>query len=311
MAKPIAFCYHCAIYLVLIAGRKVDLQRLTIAFALVMIIVGFVLMVQKWRQTDKREERPIVRKYGLPILSRAKRRLTQVAKTTKNDKIADEKDNAASTDDAVKPDALDSLAAAATHHQNSKHASAKIANLSDATRNRAHHAADADFQGGAPIVGGDLIYQDDAPSDLQDNSVLSSYRQVVVVNVHPRFAPISGQTVLQFAQQYALKYGDLKAFHRYEKPEGTGALWFSMLGVGANGPEAFDLPTVLQKQYMALSFFVALPNPHAVRGFDSMAQVAQAIADDLGADLYDEAGNFLDANQIQSLRALVSGYGSE
>ncbi len=85
-------------------------------------------------------------------------------------------------------------------------------------------------------------------------------------------------------------------------------LWFSMLGVTIDGVESFDLVTLPEMNYRGLALFLSLPHPQAVRGFDSMIQVAKAIADELDADIHDEAGYLLDNAQLQALRAVVSEY---
>ncbi len=157
----------------------------------------------------------------------------------------------------------------------------------------------------------DYLYQQHN-DNLRDNQALFTYEQTMTVVLSPRnkFAGIDGQVIMNLARQYALKYGVLNAFHRYENPEGTGVLWFSMLGVGNQGVEAFDLLALPEMNYRGLSFFVPLPHPQALRGFDSMIQVAMSMADELDADICDEAGCLLDANQIQAMRAMVSDYRS-
>lgn len=160
----------------------------------------------------------------------------------------------------------------------------------------------------APVLDG--YFHEKAEENLRNNDALLGQKQTVTIVISPKnsFESIEGTTIMQLVRQYALKYGVLNMFHRYENPEGTGMLWFSMLGVGVDGVEAFDLVTLPEMNYRGLALFLSLPHPQAVRGFDSMVQVARSIADELYADIHDEAGYLLDHDQLQALRAMVSEY---
>ncbi|MDO4427620.1 MAG: cell division protein ZipA C-terminal FtsZ-binding domain-containing protein [Moraxella sp.] len=160
----------------------------------------------------------------------------------------------------------------------------------------------------APVLDG--YFHEKAEENLRNNDALLGQKQTVTIVISPKnsFESIEGATIMQLVRQYALKYGVLNMFHRYENPEGTGMLWFSMLGVGVDGVEAFDLVTLPEMNYRGLALFLSLPHPQAVRGFDSMVQVARSIADELYADIHDEAGYLLDHDQLQALRAMVSEY---
>ena len=98
----------------------------------------------------------------------------------------------------------------------------------------------------------------------------------------------------------------MNLFHRYENEDGTGDLWFSMMGVGYEGVCAFDLNSLPESHFMGLTLFLALPHPHALRGFDSMVSVAHMIAQDLSADILDEQGNLFDDTYFAKLRSVVA-----
>lgn len=153
-------------------------------------------------------------------------------------------------------------------------------------------------------------YFDYQKNDLRDDQALFGFQQTitVVLRLNNKFMSIDGRTIVQLAQQYALKFGVLNAFHRYENPQGTGVLWFSMLGVDGNHVVPFDLLTLPDSSYRGLSLFMTLPHPQALRGFDSMIQVATAMAQELDAYLSDEMDNVLGTEQIQTLRAMISNY---
>lgn len=144
----------------------------------------------------------------------------------------------------------------------------------------------------------------------QDNSPLLNAKETITVVITPRnsFTGLSGQTVLSIIREYSLKYGVMSMFHRYEHENGTGDLWFSMLGANDEGVQPFDLNTLPESRFSSILLFLSLPHPHALRGFDSMVSVAQMIAEDIGADLYDEQGYPLSDGEFAKLRAIVANY---
>lgn len=144
----------------------------------------------------------------------------------------------------------------------------------------------------------------------QDNSPLLNAQDTITVMITPRnqFAGLSGKTVLGIVREYGLKYGVMNMFHRYEHENGMGDLWFSMLGANDEGVQPFDLNELAEGHFNGLVLFLSLPHPHALRGFDSMVSVAQMIASDLDANLYDENGQPLDDAQFARMRAIASDY---
>lgn len=158
----------------------------------------------------------------------------------------------------------------------------------------------------------DPYFQDNANDTLRNHEALLAQKATITLFLTPRdhSADISGNTLLQLAQHYGLKYGVLNMFHRYEHPEGRGMLWFSMLGVGIDGLQSFDLIEMPSANYRGLAFFLSLPHPNALAGFDSMTQIAYAIADELDADIHDEEGYFIDQKQLQQLKSDAIHYAS-
>ena len=144
----------------------------------------------------------------------------------------------------------------------------------------------------------------------QNNDPLLNATSTVSVMIMPRnsFAGLPGKTVLSLARQYGLKYGVMNLFHRYENEDGTGDLWFSVLGVGHEGVKAFDLNTLPEDHFLGLTLFLPLPHRHALRGYDSMVSVANAIAKDLDAELLDEEGYQLDEAYFEGMREVVANH---
>ena len=71
----------------------------------------------------------------------------------------------------------------------------------------------------------------------QNNDPLLNATETVSIAIMPRnsFAGLPGCTVLEIVRTYGMKYGVMNLFHRYENEDGTGDLWFSMMGVGYEG----------------------------------------------------------------------------
>ncbi len=167
------------------------------------------------------------------------------------------------------------------------------------------------FEAQSPAL--DEYFQAQASADMahqRDDEVLFAHQETVTIVITPKngFTVIEGRTIMRLVRDYAMKYGVMNMFHRYEHPEGRGKLWFSMLGVGHDGVQSFDLIELPKSHYRGLALFLSLPHPQALKGFDSMVSVAQAIAKELDADIHDEAGYLLDAAELQRLRNSVGDY---
>lgn len=300
-----------------------------IILGVLIFAVGFMVFVKSLKKRDQSTDKDVITyKDGVPILPRNQRL------------PSDETDhNNAKIQSSVQvPDALDQLAAVAATRTQKTETTEDVLTVSQSSNQpselslsqspsqstsddlsvrvdeslivqKIHHQEPSiDFEGEMPAL--DNYFSQQHNDNLRDNQALFAHEQTITVVLSPRnkFAGIDGQVIMRLVRQYALKYGVLNAFHRYENPEGTGVLWFSMLGVGNEGVEAFDLLALPEMNYRGLSLFLPLPHPQALRGFDSMIQVAMSMAEELDADICDEAGYLLDANQIQALRAMVSGY---
>lgn len=282
------------------------------------IIVGFVIFLSGIRTSQKKSPSGgIVEKDGLPILPRHKRSIP---------KLDDEN---ASTDDTLHiniDQGLQSkidIAPVATPSIKDDEPKLSINQIQsipielddtvifdDSDTNQTVVQADdvPEFQGEASTMS--HYFEEQEAEYARNDDALLNQKHTVTIMLTPKnsFEGIDGDAIIQFAKRYALKHGTLNMFHRYEDPKGVGMLWFSMLGATTEGLEAFDLPELHTMNYRGLAFFVALPHPQALRGFDSMVQVAMSIAQELDADLHDEDGYLLDKGQLQSLRAKVSEY---
>lgn len=161
--------------------------------------------------------------------------------------------------------------------------------------------AESDFTQSSPVLDEHFIKR--AEND-RNNEALLNHKRTVTLVLRPQnpFDEITGLNVLEVTHAYGMKYGIMNMFHRYERDNGTGDLWFSMLGVGHDGVRPFDLNTLPDSKFRGLALFVPLPHPDVHRAFSSMVSVAQMMMADLNAKLHDEAGNVLSATDIQALK---------
>lgn len=121
-------------------------------------------------------------------------------------------------------------------------------------------------------------------------------------------AIIRGHDLLTLIDKYGLRFGAMNMFHRYEQKDGTGMLWFSMMGITDEGIAPFDPHSVATNVYSGIVVFLSLPHPQALRSFDSMMSIAYMIASDLDAIILDEGNAPITPEYKQQLRNQVRDY---
>lgn len=290
-------------------------QSVWLLLAVLAIVLGCILLVpailraiNSKKQIDHAGD--VHHKDGLPITPRDERLLAH------DDAVVLPSDDA--------PDALTSMAAVAASspvvsasdrpiinpepNKPAENADETIA-PSDAAHEETEQLRELNgkFEQNSPILDKHLSDQE---SFDQNNSPLLNATDNIAVVITPRnaYTGLSGKTVLSLVREYGLKYGVMNMFHRYEHENGTGDLWFSMMGVNNEGVQPFDLNVLAESRFNSILLFLSLPHPHALRGFDSMVSVAQMIADDLEADIYNEEGYTLDDAEFAKLRAHAASH---
>lgn len=282
---------------------------LAIALGGVLLVFAIFRIINSKNQIDRNGD--VYHKDGLPITPRDKRLINQT------DVVALPSEDT--------PDALTSMAAVAASSpvvntadrasQSSATVKVVVENTDDAVNSSEYMHEETEklrelngvFDQNSPILDKHLSDQE---SFDQNNSPLLNATDNIAVVITPRdvYAGISGKTVLNLVREHGLKYGVMNMFHRYEHENGTGDLWFSMMGVNNEGVQPFDLNVLSDSRFDGVLLFLSLPHPHALRGFDSMVSVAQMIADDLEADIYNESGYILDEADFAKLRAHAANY---
>lgn len=192
-------------------------------------------------------------------------------------------------------------------HEPEKHKSHEPQPVSEPVTSEKFAEVTNDFNQNSPILDRHLIEQQTFD---QNNDPLLNAQDTVTIVITPRnqYVGLSGKEVLNIVRNYGLKYGVMNMYHRYEREDGMGDLWFSMMGVDYNGVQVFDLNTLPDAHFTGLSLFLSLPHPHALRGFESMVSTARMIAKDLNADIHDEEGYLLDDSYIEKIRLQVADY---
>lgn len=147
---------------------------------------------------------------------------------------------------------------------------------------------------------------------VTQNNPLYTAQETLNINILPNneFASIKGTDLLKMVEHYGFKFGEMNMFHRYQNKDGTGILWFSMMGLTSEGISPFDLHTISHNEYKGLALFLSLPHPKVFQGFDSMMSIASLMARELDAQVVDDHSKVITPNYKKVLRAqLEENYG--
>ncbi|HAV47401.1 cell division protein ZipA C-terminal FtsZ-binding domain-containing protein [Psychrobacter sp. 219-2-C] len=171
-------------------------------------------------------------------------------------------------------------------------------------------ADEPSFDNNSPILDQHLS----EPVDEAQNGPLINAKDNINITILPHqyrdrpAAVIRGRDLLALVDKYGLRYGAMNMFHRYEQKDGTGMLWFSMMGITDSGIAPFDPHSVATNTYNGVVLFLSLPHPQALRSFDSMMSIAYMMASDLDAVMLDEDNDPITPEYKQQLRNQVRDY---
>lgn len=245
------------------------------------------------------EERPA--KKGKPLFSTAK---------SKSDEIDDEQLAHWQAEEARADDAEFEQLAKAYQEEGNADAFSSLMNATDNLMPVVDTAAEREFTDNSPILDQHLL----EPADHAQNEPLFAAQDNINITILPlpdaarHSTIIRGRDLLALVEKYGLKFGAMNMFHRYENKDGTGKLWFSMMGMTENGITPFDPHNVAINTYNGLVVFLSLPNPAALMGFDSMMSIAALMAKDLNAEVLDDNNHLVTAETKQQLRNFVRDY---
>ena len=171
-------------------------------------------------------------------------------------------------------------------------------------------AEEPSFDNNSPILDQHLSESGD---DAQNGPLINAKDNINITILPHQYrdrptAIIRGRDLLALIDKYGLRYGAMNMFHRYEQKDGTGMLWFSMMGITDSGIAPFDPHSVATNTYNGIVMFLSLPHPQAVRSFDSMMSIAYMMASDLDAIMLDEENQPITPEYKQQLRNQVRDY---
>lgn len=179
-------------------------------------------------------------------------------------------------------------------------------NLASATANIlpvVEVSLEPEFTDNSPVIDQHLL----SMTQQQQNSPLENAQGNINITLFPdnEYTHIEGELLFALFEKYGLRFGAMNMFHRYEYKDGTGILWFSVIGISDEGITPFNINLMPQSRYRGLALFLSLPHPNAMQGFDSMMSIANLMARDLKAHLYDEDNHPLTQEHKKQLRMQV------
>lgn len=132
--------------------------------------------------------------------------------------------------------------------------------------------------------------------------------EVIVLNVHcAGEEAFSGTELFDSMARHGLTYGAMSIFHCFTEPEGQGKVQFSVANMMQPGTLEHTDPAEFSTK--GISFFMTLPGyGEPDQTFNLMLRTAQEIANDLGANVLDDARNLMTPNRLDSYRAQIQAF---
>jgi cell division protein ZipA len=133
-------------------------------------------------------------------------------------------------------------------------------------------------------------------------------KDVISVNVVAKgMDGFTGLELIHILLACDMRFGDKGIFHRYESPNGSGKLQFSM--ANAIEPGTFDLNHPNKIQTRGLSFFMGLPGPKdTIAAFDAMAEIAYVISRNLGGEVRDDSHSVMTPQTLEHYRQRIKDF---
>ena len=225
--------------------------------------------------------------------------------------VIDEADYARWQDEQRRADSAEFVEAADQMHiEQEPDAFSSLMSATDNLMPSIDTAEEPSFDDNSPILDQHLSESGD---DAQNGPLINAKDNINITILPHQYrdrptATIRGRDLLALIDKYGLRYGAMNMFHRYEQKDGTGMLWFSMMGITDSGIAPFDPHSVATNTYTGVVVFLSLPHPQALRSFDSMMSIAYMMASDLDAIMLDEENEPITSEYKQQLRNQVRDY---
>ncbi len=120
-------------------------------------------------------------------------------------------------------------------------------------------------------------------------------------------AGFAGKDILFLFNSCDLRFGEKDIFHRFEEADGHGCIQFSV--AQSFEPGVFVPAAMAQQHFRGLSFFMSLPGAKKpMDAYEAMSEMAQVVARNLHADLFDGAHSALTLQTMEHDRQQIMDY---
>jgi len=164
-----------------------------------------------------------------------------------------------------------------------------------------------DDQGELDLEHHDLIDHEPLEDDEGDEEQ-GLAEEVLIINVMSRpDLALEGSKLLPVLLKHGMRLGDMSIFHRHADSDGKGPVMFSMANMLK--PGTFSLADMEQLTTPGVSFFMQLPNKLGnIKCFEQMLKTAQAVKEELDAELKDENRSVFTRQTIEHSRQRISDF---
>ena len=143
-----------------------------------------------------------------------------------------------------------------------------------------------------------LNQDQEAPQQASPEEVIVMY---VVAKEHETFV---GEQLVHKLLSLEMRHGDMKIFHRYERPEQHDGLLFSMANL--TKPGYFELDHMNAFETAGVAFFLSLPGPNrSLYAFDLMVETARKLSQMMDGELLDDQQSMITPQTVAHLRQKV------
>lgn len=163
-----------------------------------------------------------------------------------------------------------------------------------------------DDQGELDLEHNDLIENELDVDD--DNDEQDVAEEVIIINVMARPGTLmEGSKLLPVLLHHGMRLGDMSIFHRHSDTDGHGPVMFSMANMLK--PGTFTMADMETFETPGVSFFMQMPNKLGnMQCFEQMLNTAEAVKDELDAELKDENRSVFTRQTVEHSRQRISDF---
>lgn len=163
-----------------------------------------------------------------------------------------------------------------------------------------------DDQGELDLEHNDLIENElDVDDDYDEQDAAE---EVIIINVMARPGTLmEGSKLLPVLLRNGMRLGDMSIFHRHADIDGHGPVMFSMANMLK--PGTFTMADMETFETPGVSFFMQMPNKLGnMQCFEQMLNIAEAVKDELDAELKDENRSVFTRQTVEHSRQRISDF---